>query len=203
MAAPITHIVLSDKVFNKHFKNKDKKDFYLGTSFPDIRYLKIIERNKTHFQNLSLQEINIETSSFSAGLKFHSLTDKIREDFIISNNVYSLYSEFEYVTESLKLLEDDILYSKVNNWEEIISYFNEMAREELSFGIKEGDIRKWHEILKKYFSKQPDENTRKTLLNDLNFSADVADKMNLNIKRIKDNQRAIQFVYKMYDDFLK
>lgn len=203
MAAPITHIVLSDKVFDKYFEDKNEKDFYLGISFPDIRYLKIIERDKSHFQNLSLQEIKTEKSSFLAGFKFHSFTDQAREKFVISNDIYSLYPKFKYLTESLKLLEDDILYGKLNNWEKIISYFNEITEEELSFGAEENDIMKWHKILQRYFSKQPDENVRKNLLiSDFDFSEDVANEINSNIKRIKNNQKVIQLVYEMYDNFL-
>lgn len=202
MAAPITHIVLGNKVFDKHFRDKNKKDFYLGVSFPDVRYLKVIERNKTHFKDLSLQEIKEEKSSFLAGLKFHSLADEIREKFIVSNDIYSLYPEFKYLTESLKLLEDDILYRKANNWREVVDYFNETIAGELSFGIQENYIMKCHSILQKYFSKQPDDDSRETLLSDLDFSVGVVDEINLNIKRIRDNQKVIQLVYEMYDRFL-
>jgi len=41
MAAPITHIALTEKIFDKFFKDKKRKDFFIGTLFPDIRYLKI------------------------------------------------------------------------------------------------------------------------------------------------------------------
>ena len=34
------------------YKNKfDEKEFIVGTSFPDIRYLNVIKRNETHFKN--------------------------------------------------------------------------------------------------------------------------------------------------------
>jgi len=46
MAAYITHIVLTDKIFDKHFSNKNKAEFYIGTSFPDIRYLGVIKKRK-------------------------------------------------------------------------------------------------------------------------------------------------------------
>ena len=60
MAAPITHIVLTNKIFNKYFSNKEKGDFFIGASFPDIRYLKVIKREKTHFNNITLNEIKLE-----------------------------------------------------------------------------------------------------------------------------------------------
>lgn len=47
MAAPITHVALTEKIFNNIFHNYDKKEFIIGTSFPDIRYLGTIDREKT------------------------------------------------------------------------------------------------------------------------------------------------------------
>ena len=81
MAAPITHIVLTDKIFQNHFKDKNKADFYTGTVFPDIRYLGVIDRNKTHFKNLKISDVKKETS-FWAGFKFHSFLDEAREKFL-------------------------------------------------------------------------------------------------------------------------
>ena len=65
MAAPITHIALTEKIFDKFFKNKTRKDFFIGTSFPDIRYLKVIDRDKTHYDDLSVADLGND-ASFSA-----------------------------------------------------------------------------------------------------------------------------------------
>ncbi|MFC1700858.1 hypothetical protein ACFLZ0_01855 [Patescibacteria group bacterium] len=201
MAAPITHIVLTDKIFNQYFKNKIKKDFFIGVCLPDIRYLKVIERSKTHFNNLTLDDIKKEKNSFLAGLKFHSLTDMVRERFINSKNIYSLFPESEYITESLKLLEDNVLYNKINNWNEFINFLKEILKDELSFGISEKDIKKWHKTLQGYFSQYPDNNIREILLIDLGFSKDIAKKLNFNIEKMEKNKKIIQIIYELYDDF--
>ncbi|HPR92239.1 MAG TPA: hypothetical protein PLR64_03240, partial [Candidatus Dojkabacteria bacterium] len=52
MAAPITHIVLSEKVLKKFFPRTEKKKFLIGTSLPDIRYLGVVDRNATHFNKV-------------------------------------------------------------------------------------------------------------------------------------------------------
>lgn len=82
MAAPITHVVLTAKIFDNFFQDKVKKDFFIGTLFPDIRYLKVIDRDQTHFSNLSISDLKTE-DSFLAGMKFHSMIDVVREKFIL------------------------------------------------------------------------------------------------------------------------
>ncbi len=77
MATPITHVVLTDKIYNKFFSDKNKKEFFIGTLLPDIRYLKVIERNKTHFENLAISDLK-DDDSFLSGMKFHSILDKTR-----------------------------------------------------------------------------------------------------------------------------
>lgn len=77
MAAPITHIVLADKVWAQFLSSFNKNDFFIGTSFPDIRYLKVINREKTHFKNQSINDIKSD-DSIIAGIKFHSIPLSMR-----------------------------------------------------------------------------------------------------------------------------
>lgn len=49
MAAPITHFVLTEKIFSTKFAKFDKNEFLLWTLLPDIRYLKIIYTNPMHY----------------------------------------------------------------------------------------------------------------------------------------------------------
>ena len=57
MAAPATHIVLTDKIYNRYFSDIDRKKFYIGTLFPDIyKIVKKTERARTHLKRFSLKE---------------------------------------------------------------------------------------------------------------------------------------------------
>ena len=88
MATPITHVVLAAKIFDNIFKDKIKKDFFIGSLFPDIRYLKVIDRDKSHFENLKLKDLKND-DSFLAGVKFHSIVDIAREN--LSSTVISIH----------------------------------------------------------------------------------------------------------------
>ena len=117
MAAPITHIVLSGKIFDKYFSNFSKEEFFIGTSFPDIRYLGIIDRHKTHFSNASLQEIK-QKNSFWAGLLFHSFVDAKEIEYMKLNKIYSLMPHLKHVGHSFKFFEDELLYDKLEKLEQ-------------------------------------------------------------------------------------
>lgn len=169
MAAPITHAVLSDKVFDTFFSDKDKKKFFIGTLFPDIRYLGDIDRKKTHMKGLTLKDVQNEQDSFMCGLKFHSLVDELREDFVVSKDVYSHVPDFKYTTQSLKFFEDMFLYNKVDTWSEYSGYFNEVLAAETDMGVPEHSVRKWHTMIQEYFSNQPTAEDLKNFISQIPF----------------------------------
>jgi len=156
MASPVTHIVVTDKVYTKYFSDKDKKEFYVGTSLPDISYIRAIDRDKTHFKHLTLKDV-LSSNSFDAGLKFHSIVDKVREQFMVKCNYYSLFPESKLRVTAAKVLEDRLLYDNVDSWSEIVDYFDKVYKGELDLGIRVGDIRKWHQILKSYLTGKPED----------------------------------------------
>ena len=198
MATPIAHIVLTDKVFGKYFKDKNKKDFFIGTSFPDIRYLANIEKKTTHLS------YNKEKNSFKAGMRFHSLIDEIWNKFVRSNDNFILYSKSRNSVNditSLKLLEDELLYGKINNWKQYIKFFDEVLSDELSFNIPEKKIKKWHKILQKYFLRKPNDSDRENLLKFLGFSKEIIDEMNHNVNLMKNDQIIVQAIMGLYNDF--
>lgn len=96
MAAPITHLVLAEKIFDEDLSLFDRKEFLLGTLFPDIRYLKTIDHDKTHFNNLKITDL-AGGNSFLAGAKFHSIVDDARglyEDIKYSKIVHDFYENY-------------------------------------------------------------------------------------------------------------
>lgn len=204
MAALATHIILADKVFEKYFRDKTKSDFYVGTSFPDIRYLGVIDREKTHFSDLNIHSL-ISLPSFEAGLKFHSLVDKVRENFMRSQNVYSLLPESQFITQALKFFEDKILYGERSNWDEIVSYFGEVKSEELSFGIKTVDIEKWHGFLRTYFSTKPSDQNIRNFVLDASKSSEMAEETTRLTKMMEGDEHLKAIVldfYNRFDDLL-
>ena len=201
MAAPITHIVLSNKVFDQFFKSKDRAAFFVGTSFPDIRYLGIISRNKTHYQKMNLSDV-VNEESFMSGVKFHSLVDIVREDFYQRNNLYSLIPDSVYKTQTVKVYEDILLHGKVSDWETISNYFDQVYSEEVGYGLKLSEIQSWHQLLIPYFQNEP------TIDNMQNFSKGISngkkempEEITKTIEIIKKIPELKDKIYEMYSNF--
>jgi hypothetical protein len=200
MAAPITHIVLTDKIFDKFFKDKSRKDFFIGTSFPDIRYLKVIDRDKTHYDGLSIADLEND-ESFLAGVKFHSILDHAREKYIVENNTYSLCPNSKYITQSLKTLEDEIFYQHIKDWTIHTEYLNEILQAEKDYGIDEKDLKKWHSLLQQYFQQQPDENIVRNFTLGIGFPEEIIDEINQNVAVMKTNKKIIDIIENLYKNF--
>lgn len=202
MAATITHFVLADKVFGKYFSLLKKDEFFIGNIFPDIRYIGVIKRETTHSDKVLLKNI-IKEDSFDAGRKFHQLADRVEARFADDNGICSLFPHLEYTTQSLKLFSDDILYPKVKNWQEYASFFDKILPEEEKFGIKEKDILKWHQMIRKYISKKPNQKTRTELIKETIMGSESAPMVNDNIKKIRKDGRMEKIILDFYNKFEK
>ena len=200
MAAPITHITLTEKIFNKFFKNKKRKDFFIGTLFPDIRYLKVIGRDKTHYGGLSIADLKND-ESFLAGVKFHSILDNARENFMIGNDIYSLCPKSKYITQSLKIFEDKIFYQHITDWSIYINYFNEILQAERDYGITEKNLEKWHSLLQQYFQNQLDKDAVKNFTIGIGFTKEISDEINNNITIMRANKKIIEILKNLYKNF--
>ena len=155
MAGPVTHIFLALQILQAGLlPQHDEKAFIIGTSFPDIRYLGVINRETTHQSPISWDNIANEQSSFKAGLKFHALVDEMREAFFIKENLYGQAPPSQYLAQSFKVAEDSWLYPCISEWDKIYAYFNTTLDEEQSFGMGNVAIKKWHAFLQQYLSLQ-------------------------------------------------
>jgi hypothetical protein len=203
MAAPITHVVLTNKVLDKFFGDKDRKLFMLGTSFPDIRRLGKIEREKVHFNDFSLVEMKND-DPFTAGLKFHSVVDEVRKKYVQDNNIISLFPDSEFIKEAVKIFEDRILRNKSDRWEETAGYFDQIYQEELIFGVKEEDVRTWHKMLTEYFLSDINKDIGITnfIMGSGNSQETVAE-MVRTANEVKDYKKAEELVLNFYDNFEK
>lgn len=154
MPAPVTHILLSLLILPL-LPDKNPKEFIVGTSFPDIRYLGIVERNVTHIKRPRWAHIVHEKSSFKAGMEFHALVDVIHDNYMRKHHVYNLLpfcctGSAQY----LKFFEDIFLYNKHTKWSEVSQYFDEIYQEELDLVPDTEIVQAWHDILKNYIKDQ-------------------------------------------------
>lgn len=153
MSSFVTHIVIAKKLLNK-LNITDRRKYYLGTSLPDIRKLGNIERDVTHFKEPTIREILEEKDDHKKGVLLHLLLDKKRFGYYKRNNIFSLFpSEDFHIKDNLsKLVEDMILYKKVDNWIEISEYLLD-TNNYTDWEITDEDIKKWNEIIRAYINQ--------------------------------------------------
>ena len=200
MATPITHIVLSEKIREKFFPDKVKQDFLIGTSFADIRHLKVIKREETHYNNLKVSDLQLD-NSFQAGLKFHSILDLAREKFMVEHKIYELCPKSDYIVTSIKLLEDKLFYNYISNWDEYIKYFDTILSDEIAYNIDKSKLLKWHNILQAYFQIQPNSQSIVKHILRLGYSQEMANEVNANIAIIEKNEQVLAIINKLYQEF--
>lgn len=200
MATPITHITVTQKVLGTILKGYRKKDFIVGTVFPDICYLKVIEKEKTHPKNPPRRNV-LPKGSFLSAIYFHSLVDVAREDFMVKRRVYSLCNGTAYMNDALKLLEDEVLYNKIKKWRTVIRYFDTILLQEIAFGIQKEAVRRWHVILQTYMDHTPDIESRRNLMFALRFPMEKIGVIETSVQRLKENSKVLQVIEDFYNNF--
>lgn len=157
-SGPVSHAYLTYRFF-EHFPKyteEEKKAFMIGSLFADIRYLGEASRQKTHFDNITINDILKEKSPFMAGLKFHSWVDTVREEFVINYQMYHKLANLETANlfTFLKLAEDEVVFNTFD-WQECCIWLKDIHPEELTWGMEEPTIRKWHNLVTFFFSNSP------------------------------------------------
>jgi hypothetical protein len=199
MASQITHIVLAHKVHDKLFPNLDQRLFYCGNIFPDIRYLKVIDRDKTHSMNITLKEVQDEKDPFFAGLKFHSLVDLVLEEFMQKHKVYDLCPHSKYVSQTYKLFQDELYYDKIKDWEEISNYFSNFNESKL--GVPSEKVNYWYDLFSRYVSSPPSDESRAVVISGIDLTMEIADKINQDIVVMKKTPKLKDKLDEFYESF--
>lgn len=158
-AGPVFHIYMAERLFERfpQYCEGEKKRFVLGTLYPDIRYIAGIERSATHFKEVSIDEVLKAPTPFLAGMKFHSWVDNVRDEYVLSDGIYSrLPPELprEQKPSFLKVVEDELLLPKLNKTL-CRGIFDRVDAEELAQGLTERVIERWHTFLLLFLRTSP------------------------------------------------
>jgi len=201
MPAPVTHIVLALSIL-PFLPGKNKDEFLRGTSFPDIRYLSGISRETTHLPG-NWDLIKNEQSSFKAGMLFHSLVDRIHDQYMNSYNAYEFVPAPGFKPYFFKFYEDYILYNKISDWSSICNCFDFISPEETTYGISEKTITMWHERLQNYCREKPNTHVMIQLVTPKRSFAHwvTAEIMKLVIERCKRSPELHKLIVDFYIQF--
>jgi hypothetical protein len=151
VAAPVGHIVCALALLNGGADLGDRNAFLAGVNFPDIRYISKVSRPITHYvEREDLAYVFEAPSAFEAGRRFHVFVDHEREKHMHEFNAYRFIKNATLKTQMLKIIEDQILFSKLKGKFDASQVFNKIYDEERSYSVRDKDITIWHNLLITY-----------------------------------------------------
>lgn len=156
MPWPVTHILVTEKVYQRYFSQHDPTALTVGTCFPDIRYPAGLDREVTHLPPLALFD-RPGANAFEVGMLFHNLVDNLWMDYIQEHAVqlFKMVPHSRATFHVLKIVQDQYLYPMFSRWPEVVDRLAVVLPEELTFGASQDAVLTWHSVLSDYLSSAP------------------------------------------------
>lgn len=194
MAAPITHIL-----FTTVIPKTVSDDFIAGVSFPDIRYLGSISRERTHAYG---SDKVTDSTSFTSGMAFHQYVDEARGEYWKDNGIYEQLPDTPLTAQALKFCEDIILYESFDRWQSIARLFHATPAipTEYSDAISPSEMHGWYQLIAHYLNEKPDIEKIAYMMKQIGFEDKVAAKIEIIMKQILANTDMVQAIKQYYID---
>jgi hypothetical protein len=201
MAAPFTHLVLAQRYLAQYPSNFIISEFLIGTSFPDIRYLGVIDRSQTHKDSLHIDDVHHASTSFAAGMYLHALVDHLRSQAFGESKIFEHCPDTKIGVRALKLIEDEYLYNQLQNTTAITEAFEAVLPEELVFGIATQDIIRWHSILQRYLTEGHQISGQRNFMESISLPLKMIQEIEATAINLKANTEIQTIIKTVYEDF--
>ena len=180
---------------------------YFKNLFPDIRRIsKEIARSQTH-QNFRPLDLDFNgLVPFEAGWKFHIWCDMKRNEILNKYDFYSLKHTEDFGGLSARLLEDELLYEKYNNWEKLVHLLNNPPNLKIKLGeqiVSYETLEYWYAIVAKYFEKKPSDKTIKIFISKYLSLKKEADGIIDALGKLRNNQKAVEILSRVSEEILE
>lgn len=203
MAAPLTHLILADKIYQKHFVGRNRELYLLGTSFPDIRYLGTIDRSKTHFLVSSIEDC-IDEDDFICGMKIHSLVDIYRNQFMEANGIQGELLPTPNMVRGLKIFEDMVGFELYLNENHLFSFFNTVLPKTAQKILPDDAILlRWYGLLSMYCNQKPSVRSQMNFLQAIVVDPKKQSEILDAIEKYKQNSKLKALIEEFFKEFLK
>lgn len=205
MASQVAHIVYAKKYLENHqMLESDKEQFFLGCVFPDIRRIDgTIKRADTHLRFSPVDLDFSGLSPFEAGWKFHLYCDMKRDEILRNYDFYSLKKDkSEKWLHPAKLLEDEILYDEYDNWEKVVSFFNNPPQIKLDINVSRESFNLWYAMTAKYLEKKPDEKSMHIFLLKQHGLPEKVDEIIKAVSIVRENKKAVEILKKVKEEII-
>jgi hypothetical protein len=155
---PVTHVVLAEMWIDEHcdFSEEQRRDCILGTLFPDIRHLGVVDREVTHLSGVDVALMKQTNDPFLLGLQLHAFVDEFEQRYVRSRQAKLLVADMPHEDRYalLKILEDEVLYTEKERGY-LIHYLDTVIPQEKELSIHSTFVYMWHSLLKRYLREAP------------------------------------------------
>lgn len=205
VAGEVGHVVYGARVLQFLGDAVQTDAYWAGTLFPDIRHLGVVSRHKTHPEDAALEMLKGK-NDFYTGLRVHAWVDKTREKFWDEQNMKESLPWHPFVPHALKLYEDELLYGKFSEWEDVLQSLKTVRDDELFYVNERQQVQKWHDVLTNYLRTPPGDETRQALSQAIGLSEHSAREVNTVVQRLKHHKATsaiIENFQRYLEDLLK
>lgn len=200
MAGEIAHVVYAARLLTKLEDKAVDPSYWAGTLFPDIRHLGVVSRHRTHPDGVTLTTL-VGKDDFHTGMRVHAWIDATREKFLSEQHIKETLPWHPFVPHSLKLVEDEILYDKFDDWNLIHRTLNEVHDEERAFVDAREPIQTWHTLLQDYFAESPSDQSRFALMRAIGLSENSSHEVNSVVHMLLENPQSQELNKRLLEHF--
>ena len=193
MAGEIGHVVYGARMLSYLDDKVQNPAYWVGTLFPDIRHTGVVSRHRTHPTDVTLDSL-VGPDDFATGMRVHAWIDATREKFLREANIKESLPWHPFVPHALKLVEDELLYDRYDDWNLIHRVLSKVWEEEVRLMNDSQRIGEWHRVLQDYFKKKPDDASREQLSIGIGLSKNSASEINSVVNMLEKDGRAEKLV---------
>jgi len=177
--------------------------FLLGTLLPDVRRVTDeVKRKDTHIVYPELDLGFKDLSPFEAGYRFHLWCDMRREEILNKYDFYSLKYAADIGHLPAKLLEDELVYDKYNNWEKLRWLLDNPPEIKTDIPVSQETIERWYAVNAKYFEKKPEDKTIKAFLFKQRKLRKISNDIIDVVGKLRNNSKAVEILKKVSEEIL-
>lgn len=173
MPSPISHLAYAQD-FAAIDTPSDLAAYWRGTVFPDIRYLGVIERAKSHRRGVTFYEVRAETASWRRGYLLHNSIDDAWNAYWIQFQLDTDEPAHRAKWMAVKLLEDELVFADIFDKAGVAALLGVADAGALALGVKSRDIERWGAIVGEMLREVPSVQSRARFAGHLDFGAELA-----------------------------
>lgn len=190
MASEISHVVYAARLLTYLGARVKDPSYWAGTLFPNIRHIGVPSRHFTHAANVGLTSL-VGKNDFLTGMRVHAWVDATQGHYLDREQSKETLPWHPLLAHAYKLLEDEVLYEKFDDWELIRRVLMKVRADESFYVDSRLAIQKWHGAVQDYVRSQPTDETRQAYMETIGLSSETARDVNHVIEKLRHDKRTM------------